>query len=64
MKNKIKARARNQYQPNKGKLRKTSCKYYRNLSEDEKIKKKKHFANTKNKNMPDEDRELLIVLKN
>ena len=40
MKNKIKARARNQYQPNKGKLRKTSCKYYRNLSEDEKIKKR------------------------
>ena len=57
MKNKIKARARNWYQPNKGKLRKTSCKYYRNLSEDEKIKKKKHFANTKNKNMPDKDRE-------
>ena len=33
--------------------------YYSNLSEEEKIKKKKNYASNRNKNMSDKDRETM-----
>ena len=44
------------YQTNKEKLQEGSQVYYRNLPEDEKIKKR-NYANNRNKNMSDEERE-------
>ena len=51
-----KIRATNYYQPNEEKLQKRLREFYRNLSEDAKIKKR-NIANNRNKNMTDEARE-------
>ena len=52
-----KTKAKSYYQANKEKLQKKTRKCHRNLSEDEKIKKKRSYANNWNKNKKDEDRE-------
>lgn len=48
--------AKHYYQSNKEKLQKRLQEYYINLSEQEKIKKRK-YPNIRNKNMADTDRE-------
>ena len=49
-----KAKAKNYYQTNKEKLQKTLWEYNRNLSEDEKLKKR-NYASSRYKNMSDID---------
>ena len=48
------AKPENYYQANKGKKR--DLEYYKNLSEEEKLKKRS-YANNRNKNMAEADRE-------
>ena len=50
-------KSRTYYKANKGKIQKRLREHYRNLSEDEKIKKKRNYASKRNKNMSGVDRE-------
>ena len=52
-----KKKSKNYYQSNKEKLQERSREYYRNLSEDERIKKG-NYASTRNKNSSEADREI------